>query len=88
VKKNSATFAFTSTEAGSTFACRLDTGPWASCTSPRTYSGLRAGQHTFAVYATDVAGNADATPATRTVTISKGAARSAARFASLVTPFE
>jgi hypothetical protein len=59
-----------------------------SCTSPRTYNGLSAGQHTLAVYATDAAGNADTTPATRAVTISKGGAKSAARFASLVTPFE
>ena len=88
VKKNSATFSFTSTEAGSRFTCRLDTGSPVSCTSPRTYSGLSAGQHTFAVFATDVAGNADTSPATRAVTISKGGAKSASRFASLALPFE
>ena len=87
VKKNQATYAFTSTEAGSRFTCRLDTGAWLSCTSPKTYTGLSAGQHTLAVYATDVAGNADTTPATRTVTISKGGGKSATRFASLALPF-
>jgi hypothetical protein len=63
----SATFSFTSNEAG-TFRCTLD-GVQASCSSPKTYSGLAQGQHTFAVQAVDVAGNVDPTPETRTWTV-------------------
>ena len=64
-----ASFAFTSSESGSTFECKLDTGAWATCTSPKPYSGLTTGSHTFSVRATDAAGNTDGTPATQTWTI-------------------
>jgi hypothetical protein len=60
----SANFTFTSSEAGSTFACSLDAGGITPCGSPTTYSGLGDGAHTFRVEAVDAAGNADATPAT------------------------
>lgn len=63
-----ASFSFTSSESPSTFACTLD-GSKSPCTSPRTYTGLAAGQHTFTVAATDSAGNTDPTPATRTWTV-------------------
>jgi len=63
VTSASATFFFSSSEAGSTFACSLDAATASACTSPSTYNGLANGAHTFAVTATDQAGNSDATPA-------------------------
>jgi hypothetical protein len=64
----SATFAFASSIADSTFACSLDGASFTSCTSPATYSGLTVGSHTFAVRATS-GGMTDATPATQTWTV-------------------
>jgi hypothetical protein len=64
----SATFDFSSTEAGS-FACRLDAGSFIACTTPKAYAGLADGSHTFSVRATDTASNADPTPATYTWTV-------------------
>ena len=58
------TFTFPSTEAGSTFECRVDSAAFATCTSPFTTAALADGAHTFEVRATDAAGNVDATPAT------------------------
>jgi hypothetical protein len=65
----SASLTFASSEPGATFTCKLDSGSWASCTSPKGYTGLSLGDHTFSVRATDAAGNTDATPATDTWTI-------------------
>jgi Ca2+-binding RTX toxin-like protein len=55
-------FRFASSEAGSGFRCRLDGKPYQSCASPRSYR-VRAGRHTFRVYAIDAAGNRDGSPA-------------------------
>ena len=60
-----ATFTFSADEPGAVFACRLDGGDWAGCSSPTTYTGLTDGTHTFEVRATDAAGNVDDTPAIR-----------------------
>ena len=64
----SATFTFSS-EAGAAFECRLDGGAFGGCTSPKIYTGLHEGTHTFAVRATDSAGNTDPSPAIRPWTI-------------------
>lgn len=64
----SATFTFSADEA-STFQCKMDSGAYASCTSPKNYTGLTEGSHTFLVKATDTATNEDATPASDTFTV-------------------
>ena len=72
VTATSATFEFTSSEAGSTFSCRLDGGAPTPCTSGITYNGLAVGGHTFTVAATDQTGNVDPSPASRSWTVSTG----------------
>ncbi len=67
------TFAFSSSQAGSTFQCRVDAGAWASCSSAHTTASLADGAHTFEVRATDPAGNVDATPASRSFTVDTAA---------------
>ena len=57
-----ATFEFSSNESNSTFECKIDSGSWVICTSPKIYSGLSDGSHYFEVRAIDEAGNTDPTP--------------------------
>jgi hypothetical protein len=59
----SASFAFHSTKAGSSFQCSLDGSAFAACASPHVTGRLSAAQHAFAVRALDAQGNADPTPA-------------------------
>jgi hypothetical protein len=56
-----ATFSFTDAEGGVTFQCRVDTGSFSTCTSPKSYNGLSEGSHTFQVKALDAATNASTT---------------------------
>ncbi|SEW36554.1 gliding motility-associated C-terminal domain-containing protein [Chitinophaga sp. YR573] len=53
----SATFTFSSNEAGSTFQGSIDAGPFNPISSPATYSGLTDGAHSVLVRAKDPAGN-------------------------------
>ncbi|MFL5834683.1 MAG: calcium-binding protein [Solirubrobacterales bacterium] len=55
-------FRFTSSEAGSSFRCKLDARPFRGCAPPRAYR-IKAGRHVFRVFALDAAGNRDETPA-------------------------
>ncbi|HKG35173.1 MAG TPA: Ig-like domain-containing protein, partial [Solirubrobacterales bacterium] len=61
-RKRKAKFRFASTEAGSTFLCKLDRKPYRPCLSPATFT-VRPGKHRLRVKAVDAAGNVDATPA-------------------------
>jgi hypothetical protein len=67
------TFKFSSSEPGSTFACRFDSQALAPCSGPGAShtpsTPLSAGSHSFSVRATDKAKNTDQTPATRTFTV-------------------
>jgi hypothetical protein len=65
----SASFSFKASESGARFECRLDKRGYATCTSPRSYSGLAIGWHQFSVRAKDAAGNIDLTPARRNWTV-------------------
>jgi len=65
----SATFEFTCKEGNCTFECKLDNESWEPCSSPKTYSGLSEGFHTFYVRAKNLAGKVDETPASYSWTI-------------------
>jgi hypothetical protein len=55
-----ATLVFSSTDEGVGFTCRLDGPSWEPCTSPKTYTSLTEGSHSFSVQAVD--GDATSTP--------------------------
>ena len=69
ISSGSTSFGFASNESNSVFGCRIDAGTWGGCTSPKAYSGLADGNHTFEVRAKDAAGNVDPTPAVRSFTV-------------------
>jgi hypothetical protein len=60
--KREAKFRFASSEAQSSFQCRLDKKKWRGCTSPYKRS-VKPGKHVFKVRAIDRFGNVDPTPA-------------------------
>ncbi len=57
-----AAFTFSANEVGSTFECKIDGGSFTSCASPKSYSSLSEGSHSFQVRAIDPAGNVDGSP--------------------------
>ncbi len=59
----SADFEFSCDEAGCSFECKMDSAPWTNCSSPKNYSGIDPGVHTFQARATDTGGNRDPSPA-------------------------
>jgi CSLREA domain-containing protein len=67
--QTTATFAFASSEPGSSFECSVDGGAFIACPNPETTSPLADGPHAFAVRAVDAAHNPDPAPATRTLTV-------------------
>jgi hypothetical protein len=69
VSTDSASLKFSSSERRSRFQCKRDSGEWSLCESPKSYSSLAAGVHTFSVRAIDRAGNIDPTPAARSWTV-------------------
>jgi DNA-directed RNA polymerase specialized sigma24 family protein len=60
-----ATFEFESNEKSAMLECSLDRAAFESCASPKTFTGLVKGEHSFRVRAVDGAGNTDPTPAQR-----------------------
>ncbi len=66
-KDHNGTFEFEGQDDGqpiNQFECRLDGGNYASCSTPKTYTNLADGLHTFEVVGVDAIGNRSA-PATR-----------------------
>ncbi len=65
---NTPTFTFDGNDGGgsgvASFMCKLDNDPFAACISPLTLPALVDGPHSLEVYALDLAGNADPSPAT------------------------
>jgi hypothetical protein len=54
---------YASSEPGSRFLCRLDSGSWLECPSPTRFEDLRDGAHTVEASAVDSENNMDLTPA-------------------------
>jgi hypothetical protein len=68
--QTSANFSFSVNDAVAAVQCQIDSGSWLPCTTQTSqeYSALGGGSHTFAVRATDSAGNVNIATYTWTVT--------------------
>jgi hypothetical protein len=67
---NTPTFSFSSPQAGTIFECRIDSAPYAPCTSAFTATTLSDGAHTFNVRArAGLGGPLDSTPSSRSFTV-------------------
>jgi hypothetical protein len=65
------TFELAASEAGSSFECSVDGGPFLSCESPFTTDPLDHGPHSVRARAIDEDGNADPTPAVRSFAVDR-----------------
>jgi hypothetical protein len=65
-----ATFTFAGNQDRMQFSCALDGRAPETCSSPKTYTGLAAGNHTFTVTGRDRWGSDDPSPPDRTWTVS------------------
>jgi hypothetical protein len=68
-----ATFTFAGNQGRMEFFCKLDGQASEPCSSPKSYAGLGAGDHTFTVVGRDRWGTSDASPAGRTWTVAPSA---------------
>ncbi|MCB0827512.1 MAG: hypothetical protein KDB62_01720, partial [Solirubrobacterales bacterium] len=72
IADNTPTFTFSSSEPGSAFQCKTDSGPFGPCSGPgdsNTTFALADGPHRFQVRAIDPAANIDPTAASRTFAV-------------------
>jgi hypothetical protein len=82
--KHSITYAFTGSDnhtspANLRFECKLDSGAFASCKSPKTISPIAGGLHTVQVRSIDEAGNVDPSPAVKQIRAKGGSKAAVAR---------
>jgi len=68
-RRHAIRFVFESDQVGSKFLCRLDGKPFDLCASPKGYTGLTPGRHTFWVRAVDPNGRVDLSPAKKKFTV-------------------
>ncbi len=71
VRRKTARLSFVGDMPGYRFQCRIDRRAFKACSSPRVYTRLSKGMHTFHVRAIDAAGRLDPTPAERRFTVGK-----------------
>ncbi len=65
----SASFSFSSNQDDATFECKLDNSNFEECSSPKEYTSLSDGPHSFEVKSIDSFGQSDLSPEKRTFTV-------------------